>query len=131
MESINKFPNWNGLLHGKESCLVQLTSEFNHQGIDLQRWLAVYDIDKKRNRLQSPPIIKDERFEFLKSDLGKFVLVRFECTKVDLDEENAEITNLKSEYFQNLDNLISFLSKQEIDLQKMELPWKLEYPLGV
>ena len=131
MESINKFPNWNGLLHGKENCLVLLISEFSRQGIDFQRWLAVYDIDKKRNRLQNPPIIKDERFEFLKPDLGKFVLVKFECTKVDLDEENAEITNLNSKYFQNIDSLTSFLSEQEIDLQKMELPWKLEYPLGV
>ncbi len=126
---LDKLPNWNGLRYGKEHCLVYKTDEFKISDLSFERWSAIYDIEKKLERLKTSRI-EYSKFNFLDNSKGKFVYIDFIATKVNLYEDNAEIYLLNAEYFLEFDDFIAFAMSKKLDFNIFELTWKFEYPLG-
>lgn len=131
MIHINKLPNWNGMRFGKENCLVLLLDEFQKNEQIFQKWLAVYDIEKKLYKLGESRV-PAPRFNFLRLVEGNFVIVEFVCDKVDLDEDNATIFDVKSLYFNTIEQVVEYIEYQldGISPEDFKLSWKVNYPLG-
>lgn len=128
MNELSLFPNWNGLRFGDETSLAFLIDEYVRDGKSFQKWIAVYDIKKKKLCLESSPL-KSNRFDFIYNTNKLFVVYIFDCDKVDLTEDNATVFSQDSFYFNDLNEVLLFLKEMNIHFSTFQLTWKVDYPL--
>jgi len=101
-----------------------------YSGSDLkifQKWIAVYNIDKTMDYIQTP--FNDTAFNFLNKNRGKFVVLLFTSDKVDLYKENAKIFDKTLNYFESISEVLEYLESNSFDIKYFEKTRKLEYPL--
>ncbi len=129
MERIQKLSNWNALRFYKERCIVQLVEEYEKNDKIFQKWIALYDLDKKKSQLNQSKV-KSASFDFLYQAEGKYSLIFLTTDRVDLTEENADIIELIPFYFSSLIEVLDYCDSNFIDIEAFQLAWKVEYPMG-